>query len=645
MSSDGYTSAGGIGINAVSAATAGAAVDNSVTQSNTNSLTASTQGDLGLIAQSQEALQANVNLQLLAAASEAISGNVAVESEGDTDAGGHGIIAVSAAVAGASVDSTVTQSNTNSASATTAGDLTAILQIQELLQANANLQAAAAIAVASSGSVTVDQRGSLSSGGNGITATSSAIAGASLNQSATQGNTNSATATLTAPSSDAAIQAQLAAQINLNEQDGAAIAAATSSFVEVRSTEDPSVGNGIIATSSAVAGANLSQTADQTNTNSATTTLPPLQVVGNDVKVRVPLQVAAQLEGVLQANVNDQDGLAIATATSDYVLVEQGGPLSAGIDGVTATSSAVAGASLTQSADQSNTDTKTITRAAGPAPGEDERLVHPETIALQLEGVLQINASSQEGLAVATADAGSVEVNSHDDLTATGNGITATSSAVAGANLEQTVTQSNTNSESATGAAILQLQLVGQANFNEQEGAAIAAATSDYVSVDQSGVLTAGGNGITATSSAVAGANLDQTATQSNSNSATATLEAPDGVIVVEVGRTEIPLRDVGVQAQLVGQLNVNDQDGAAIATAASSYVEVRSFEDPSQGDGIIATSSAVAGANLDQTANQSNTNSASITLPALPVVPALRSCQLLGLRSRLRSKGCCRPM
>ena len=74
-------------------------------------------------------MQANVNLQLLAAASEASSGNVAVESEGDTDAGGHGIIPASEAVAGASVDSTVTQSNINSASATTAGDLTAILQI------------------------------------------------------------------------------------------------------------------------------------------------------------------------------------------------------------------------------------------------------------------------------------------------------------------------------------------------------------------------------------------------------------------------------------------------------------------------------------------------------------------------------------
>ena len=122
VSSEGYTSADGIGINAVSSATAGAKVDNSVNQTNTNSLSASTTGNLGLIDQDQEALQANVNLQLLAAVSAATSGNVSVESKGDTDAGGNGIVAVSSAAAGADLDSTVTQSNTNSASANTAGD-------------------------------------------------------------------------------------------------------------------------------------------------------------------------------------------------------------------------------------------------------------------------------------------------------------------------------------------------------------------------------------------------------------------------------------------------------------------------------------------------------------------------------------------
>ena len=296
--------------------------------------------------------------------------------------------------------------------------------------------------------------------------------------------------------------------------------------------------------------------------------------------------------------------------------------LSAAGNGIVATSSAVAGANLTQTANQSNTDTKTVSRAPTPAAGTDERILHPQALDVQLEGVLQANANSQAGASIAAASSGSVDVKSHDDITAGGDAITATSSAVAGANLEQTANQSNDNSATATGTVALQGQLVGQLNVSEQEGAAIAAATSDYVNVEQTDTLIRGGNGITATSSAVAGANLDQTANQSNSNSASATLEAPDQLILLQIGRTTIPLRDVGVQAQLVGQLNVNDQDGLAIATATSGTVDVRSFDDPATGNGITATSSAVAGASLDQTANQSNRNSASITLPPRPIVP-----------------------
>ena len=625
VSSDGYTSVDGIGINAVSSASAGASIENGVTQSNNNSLTASTSGDLGLIGQAQEAEQVNENLQLLASIAEANSGNVAVESKGDMDAGGSGIVAVSSAVAGANLNSSVNQSNTNGASATTAGDLTAIAQTQEVEQANINLQGAAAIAVANSGSVTVDQRGSIASGGDGITAVSSATSGANLNQSAVQSNTNNASATLTAPSAGAAIQTQLAEQVNLNVQGGASIATATSDFVEVRSTEDPSQGNGITATSSAVAGANLSQSATQNNLNTVSTTLPALGVA--DEPVLLPLQLAVQLDGIVQANANLQGGAAIAVASSDYVTVEQGGALSAGLDGVTATSSAVAGANLNQSVAQNNSNNGSISRAEGPAPGEGEFLVQPEAIALQLEGVLQINASGQGGLAVAVADAGSVDVNSHDDLSAKGNGITATSSAVAGANLEQIANQANTNIDAATGTGILQLQLVGQANFSEQAGAAIAAATSDYVNVDQSGYLTAGGDGITATSSAVAGAGLSQNANQFNTNSATATLEGSG-------------FGSIAAQLQLVGQLNVNGQDGLAVADATSSYVEVRSYEDPSDGNGITATSTAVAGASLDQSTNQSNTNTAIITLPAQPVVPASSEFPVTGLEIAAQVEG-----
>ncbi len=174
----------------------------------------------------------------------------------------------------------------------------------------------------------------------------------------------------------AAAQLQLVGQLNVNDQDGAAIATAASSYVEVRSYEDPSQGDGITAVSSAVAGASLDQTADQSNSNSATITLPPLPVVptGSEFPVIAP-QIAAQVEGVLQANVNEQEGLAVAAATSDYVSVDQDGPLSAAGNGIIATSSAVAGASLTQTASQSNTDTKTVSRAPAPVAGENERIL------------------------------------------------------------------------------------------------------------------------------------------------------------------------------------------------------------------------------------------------------------------------------
>ena len=445
-----------------------------------------------------------------------------VNSHDDLTATGNGITATSSAVAGANLEQTATQSNTNSESATG----TAILQLQLVGQANFNEQEGAAIAAATSDYVDVDQSGVLTAGGNGITATSSAVAGANLDQTATQSNSNSATATLEGPGlGAAAAQIQLVGQLNVNDQDGAAIATAASSYVEVRSFEDPSQGDGITATSSAVAGANLDQSATQSNTNSASITLPALPVVPASTEIPITgLEIAAQVEGVLQANVNEQEGLAVATATSDYVSVDQDGPLSAAGNGIVATSSAVAGANLTQTADQSNTDTKTVSRAPAPVAGADERILHPQALAVQLEGVLQANANSQAGASIAAASSGSVDVKSHDDITAGGDAITATSSAVAGANLEQTANQTNDNSATATGTVALQGQLVGQLNANEQEGAAIAAATSDYVNVEQTDTLIRGGNGITATSSAVAGANLDQTANQSNSNSASATL-------------------------------------------------------------------------------------------------------------------------
>ena len=595
-----------------------------------------------------------MNSQAAASLATASSGSVEVHSEDALDAYGDGITATSSAVAAANLDQTANQSNTNSASATGTG----ILQGQLVGQANINAnfdreeglepgQAGIAAAEATSDHVYVDQSGVLSAGGDGITATSSAVAAATLTQTANQSNTNSATATLEALTpivievptlldvdpadlleGTTAAQEQLVGQLNVNAQGGLAAASATSDYVEVRS-EDPAAGDGITATSSAVAAATLTQTADQTNDNSATITLPPLQVIPDDVKRPILFETAEQAELVLQTNVNQQEGAVSADATSGSVTVENGFINVSG-DGVTATSSAVAVATLDQTATQANTDTKTIDRAAGATPGEGETTIPVETDVSQDELVDQENFNEQAGAADASATSDSVLVRSEGDLSAGGDGIIATSSAVAVADLSQSVTQDNSNSVAATGTdlgfglgveqALIEVdggqdQSVSQTNLNVgdeeddpgQEAAAYATATSGSVYVQQDGNLTRGGNGITATSSAVAVAALDQTADQSNSNDLSATPAGPDFV------------DHTADQEQSVGQENVSVQAGEATADATSDYVEVRSAGDPATGDGINATSSAVATATLNQTADQTNENSSTITLPNVP--------------------------
>ena len=167
-------------------------------------------------------------------------------------------------------------------------------------------------------------------------------------------------------------------------------------------SEDPSAGDGIIATSSAVAVATLTQTANQSNDNSATITLPPLQVVpvNTDQPIAIQRETAEQAELVIQANINEQEGAAIVDATSGSVTVDNGFINVSG-NGVTATSSAVAVATLTQTANQSNTDTKPVNRAAGATPGEGETTIQPFAQVSQEEMVMQANVSEQDGAAVA----------------------------------------------------------------------------------------------------------------------------------------------------------------------------------------------------------------------------------------------------
>ena len=147
-------------------------------------------------------------------------------------------------------------------------------------------------------------------------------------------------------------------------QLGEADADAYSGDVDVHSSQDPSVGNGIVAESNAVATASIDQSAEQSNENEASLSLPTPTVDGAETVNH--LQFAEQEEGVLQANVNIQSGdseeegvegaLSSAEAYSGDVSVTKDQNLTAGLDGITAQSNAVATAELDQSVTQTNED-------------------------------------------------------------------------------------------------------------------------------------------------------------------------------------------------------------------------------------------------------------------------------------------------
>ena len=186
---------------------------------------------------------------------------------------------------------------------------------------------------------------------------------ATLEQKAEQDNENSAEADLVVPTRNfpsteieeaSGIQEQIIDQINLNAQLGLAIADADSGDVEVRSSQDPSFGDGINAESSAFAKAELDQDSDQDNENSASVEMPAS--FPDRGPETVQFAFAEQIEEVLQANLSLQAAAAIATADAGEVQATKEGELDAGETGIDASSSAAAIADLEQNAEQKNED-------------------------------------------------------------------------------------------------------------------------------------------------------------------------------------------------------------------------------------------------------------------------------------------------
>ena len=306
-------------------------------------------------------------------------------------------------------------------------------------------------------------------------------------------------------------QVQLAGQLNLNSQEGLAIASATSDYVDVRSEEDPSTGDGITATSSAVAAATLTQTANQANDEQchrySSTGAGGALSANNHASSGASSPSKDEL--VIQANINEQEGAAVADATSGPVTVDESFQRSGG-DGVTATSSAVAAATLTQTADQSNSDSKLVERAVGPAPGEGETTVQPFA---EVSGRNRDPGECQRRKTV-------LQLRKRP-LTRSPSGARESCRLAAMASRQRPQrspwrTSANRRRRTTTTASLQKARLlvadryrtrrfrrrrpepVGHpSNINEQEGAVVASATSGSVFVDQNGYVSAGGDGIT----------------------------------------------------------------------------------------------------------------------------------------------------
>ena len=179
--------------------------------------------------------------------------------------------------------------------------------------------------------------------------------------------------------------------------------------MEVLSAQDPSGGDGINATSEAVAVADLDQSVGQNNDTSQSAS--GADVITGNVNLSLEQQ---------QANLSEQEGTAIATGESNSVSVETYGLHEAGGDGINAESKAVAIAEIEQKANQDNTINQTATLESG-------------QIVLTQDGSDQSNSNSdqeeepegQTGLSIASAESDSVDVDNGGDISAGGDGINA----------------------------------------------------------------------------------------------------------------------------------------------------------------------------------------------------------------------------
>ena len=231
------------------------------------------------------------------------------------------------------------------------------------------------------------------------------MAKADLEQNAEQENDSELTAVGTPGEFEQFEQSQASLQqFNLNAQIGFANAEAYSDYVEVgQSGSLAAGGTGIIATSEAVALADLDQKVEQDNENEVSGTGAFQRQPGNSGNSGVEQVEEGEQAGVEQDNINLQFGVANAEAYADEVKVRNLEDPSHE-DGINAESKAVAVAKLDQNVDQDNENKLsggTIAQQSVDQSNDSEQIASPEHESISRPTVSQGTAPVEQTTAPA----------------------------------------------------------------------------------------------------------------------------------------------------------------------------------------------------------------------------------------------------
>lgn len=314
-------------------------------------------------------------------------------------------------------------------------------------------------------------------------------------------------------------------------------------------------------------------------------------------------EVVEQEQEVTQVNVSAQESEIDIERAEESIAVDVTGAIDAGAAGIVAQSLVFETSVSEQSSEQTNGNAQT----AGGTAGELE--------ISQAQEVEQSNVSAQSVDIQSNTSAGDVAVTYSGALSAGDSGIVALSGVSIDASLTQDSLQNNDNAQSSDATAldaeggieIEQGQLdelpdpgVSQENVTAQTATISMDAAAGNVSIDSSGPIAAGGDGLSARSLAEIALSISQESNQENGNSQSADV---DGFSI-----------DID-QDQIAEQSNIASLAVDVTATATSGDAAISSEGDvDAAGVALDATSSADIQTSIVQIVTQSNDNDQLLT-------------------------------